>query len=239
MARILIVEDEEHIARGLRFNLAHEGHEVEVLPDGEQADRRMAREPAVDLVILDVMLPGLSGMDLCRSWRSRGVRCPILMLTARGFDREKVMGLQVGADDYVTKPFNLEELLARISSLLRRQAWQREEQPPGDMKVGALDVSFPRAEAMRDGESVHLTSLEWRMLRYLVESRGRVVGREELMEAVWGFAPGGATRTVDNFVMRLRRVIEPDPARPIHLMSVRGQGLRLDIGASEGSHSRP
>lgn len=236
MARILIVEDEAHIAQGLRYNLVAEGHEVEVVGDGEAADARIRGGESHDLIVLDVMLPGLSGIDLCRGWRTLGIRIPILMLTARGFDREKVLGLQVGADDYVTKPFNLEELLARISSLLRRQDWHREApaSPVSLVRIGSCDVDFDRGEVIREGEVMRLTALEQRLLRHLLEARGRIVGRDELMEAVWGFPSGGATRTIDNFVMRLRRLVEPDPARPVHLLSIRGQGLRLEVG-----HDRP
>lgn len=231
MARILIVEDEAHIAQGLRYNLVTEGHEVSVVVDGEAADQLIRGGDHPDLIVLDVMLPGLSGIDLCRGWRASGVRTPILMLTARGFDREKVLGLQVGADDYVTKPFNLEELLARISSLLRRQDWHRESpaEAVGVMRIGQCEVDFARGEVLRGDEQVRLTSLELRLLRHLVEAKGRIVGRDALMEAVWGFPSGGATRTIDNFVMRLRRLVEPDPARPVHLLSIRGQGLRLEV----------
>ncbi|MEB3300062.1 MAG: response regulator transcription factor [Candidatus Sericytochromatia bacterium] len=232
MARILIVEDEDHIAQGLRYNLVAEGHEVLLAGDGETADRLIREGDLPDLVVLDVMLPGLSGIDLCRGWRTLGIRTPILMLTARGFDKAKVEGLQVGADDYVTKPFNLEELLARVDSLLRREAWRREEASPvrGVQRIGCCEIDFERGEAWREGEPVRLTSLEFRMLRHLAEAGGRIVSRDELMAAVWGFPSAGATRTVDNFVMRLRRLIEPDPARPVHLLSLRGQGLRLEPG---------
>lgn len=229
MARILVVEDEEHIARGLKFNLELDGHSVEVVGDGMKAYRLVVeQERPYDLVVLDVMLPSLSGFDVCRGIRKREIYTPILMLTAKSFDKDKVLGLQVGADDYLTKPFNLEELLARISSLLRRRDWDRKRPAgPSELRFRDVHIDFERAESSIAGQPVKLTPIELRVMRCLAAAEGRVVTREELMEEAWQLSGPVNTRTVDNFIMRLRRLFEADPSHPRHILSVRGEGYRL------------
>lgn len=229
MARILVVEDESHIANGLKFNLELDGHQVDVIGDGQVAfDLLTSEQRAFDLLVLDVMLPSLSGFDVCRAVRKKGILLPILMLTAKNFDKDKVHGIQIGADDYVTKPFNLEELLARISGLLRRRSWDRSRtDAPAHLEFGNVQIDFERAEALVDGQLVKLTPIEFNIMRCFAERQGKVVSREELMEVAWGLQGPVNTRTVDNFIMRLRRVLEPDPAQPHHIQSVRGLGYRF------------
>ena len=229
MARILVVEDETHIANGLKFNLELDGHDVAVVGDGQVAYDMVATQQRVfDLLVLDVMLPSLSGFDVCRAIRKKGIFVPVLMLTAKNFDKDKVHGLQVGADDYVTKPFNLEELLARISGLLRRRDWDRGRSAgPVRLEFAQVILDFERVEASIAGVPAKLTSLEFAVMRCFAEHEGKVVSREELMEYAWGLEGPVNTRTVDNFIMRLRRILEPDPARPRHILSVRGLGYRF------------
>ncbi|MEB3187940.1 MAG: response regulator transcription factor [bacterium] len=231
MARVLVVEDEVNIARGLRFNLELEGHDVHVLHDGDQArEMLIARREPYDLLILDWMLPGLSGLDLCRGLRKHGLLMPVIMLTARDQSAHKIEGLMVGADDYVTKPFNIEELLARIETQLRRQRWHEQEPPSGkdqSLSFGQNVVDFERFEASHQGREVKLTSLEFQLLRYFAEHPGRVLSRQQLLEGAWGFSEAITLRTVDNFVLRLRKAFEDVPSKPRHFLSIRGAGYKF------------
>jgi DNA-binding response OmpR family regulator len=224
-----VVEDEDHIANGLKFNLELDGHAVEIVADGRKAyDVVTAGNRAYDLVVLDVMLPSLSGFDVCRGIRKQANYTPILILTAKSFDKDKIFGLQIGADDYMTKPFNLEELMARISALLRRRDWDR-RRPAGPSELCFRDVhiDFERAQTTIAGQAVKLTPIELKVMRALAAAEGRVVSREELMEVAWNLSGPVNTRTVDNFIMRLRRLFESDPTNPRHILSVRGEGYRL------------
>ena len=230
MARILVVEDEENLALGLRFNLEAEGHEVEIVGDGSEAARRLeAPEGRFALVILDLMLPGMSGLEVARRARAAGEYVPILILTAMGDVQDLVRGLEEGADDYLTKPFRLDELLARVRGLLRRRRWSRVDsgEPKHSVTIGEATVHFDRFELETRGGTVALTTREAGLLRALVEREGRALTRGELLEEVWGLRPDTRTRVVDNFIVRLRRYVEPDPARPRHILSVRGHGYRL------------
>lgn len=230
MANILLVEDEAHIANGLVFNLELEGHAVTLVSDGLEAKHLLVDERReYDLVILDLMLPGMSGLDLCRGIRKRGIFTPVLMLTARSQPKEKVEGLHLGADDYVTKPFNLEELLARVETLLRRARWQQPAAPAGEsvLSFGAARVDFDRFEATMGGEEIKLTPIEFQILKTFQEHEGKVLSREQLLEGAWGFTGPASTRTVDNFIMRLRRAFEADPSQPRHFLSVRGAGYKF------------
>jgi DNA-binding response OmpR family regulator len=223
MARILIVEDEPDIALGIELDLREEGYEVEVVRDGEEASR-IGRQPGWDLVLLDVMLPRKDGFDVCRDLRRAKVRTPILMLTAKAQEAEKIMGLDLGADDYVTKPFSPRELRARIRALLRRTA----PEEPGVERFGNCEVDFGRAELRRAGRTLDLTRLELNMLRLFLRNRGRVLARDRVIDEVWGSGVFVTDRVVDTHIVKLRRKIEPDPAAPRHIVSVRGLGYRFD-----------
>jgi DNA-binding response OmpR family regulator len=224
MIRILVVEDESGIALGLEDDLTMEGYDVEVVGDGVTAYRQ-ARTTAYDLILLDVMLPGKDGFDVCRELRRAGLRTPILMLTAKAQEAEKVMGLELGADDYVTKPFGTRELRARVKALLRRS---HPEPGPQSYRFGDVDVDFARGELRRSGQPVELTPIEFKLLALFVNARGRVLSRDQLLDGAWGPGMFASDRIVDNHIANLRKKIEPDAARPQYLRNVRGLGYRFD-----------
>ena len=223
MARILLVEDDRDIAMLLEDDLAAEGHQVEVVQDGETASCR-GREPGWDLIILDVMLPRRDGFDVCRDLRRAHVRTPIIILTAKTHEAEKILGLDLGADDYVTKPFSPRELRSRIRAVLRRFKGEEEDV----FQFGDVEVDFARAELRRCGEPVELTPLEFKLLKVFVHNRGRVLSRDQLIQDAWGGQTFVTERAVDGHIVELRRKIEEDPAQPRYLVSVRGLGYRLD-----------
>ena len=236
MPRILVVEDEAHLADGIRFNLELEGFEVETIPDGLVAVQRLAPEdggvdaPTLDLVLLDVMLPGLDGFQIVEQMRRAGNFTPVLMLTAKTLPEDVVQGLESGADDYLAKPFDLPVLLARVKGLIRRRDWTRNGGVSGALekaRIGDAEVDFHSFEIQRGGETLRLTLLEAMLLKLLVERRGKVVTKGEILEKVWNLDPETETRAVDNFVMRLRRHLGDDPRSPEHLQTVRGAGYRL------------
>ena len=234
MPRILVVEDEEHLAAGIRFNLELDGYEVETISDGLRALDRLAPaaeepgSPAVDLVLLDVMLPGLDGFQIVERMRQAGNFAPVLMLTARGLPGDVVQGLEAGADDYLPKPFDLPVLLARVKGLIRRRDWARgASEGPESARLGQAEVDFTRFELRRGGETVRLTLLEAMLLKLLVERRGQVVTKREILEKVWNLSPDTETRAVDNFVMRLRRYLEPEGSATQLIRTVRGVGYLL------------
>ncbi len=222
MTHILVVEDEPGIALGLEDDLKMEGYEVEVIGDGAVACRR-ARETAFDLILLDVMLPGKDGFEICRELRRAGLRMPILMLTARTQEAEKVMGLELGADDYVTKPFSTRELRARIKALLRRSGGPREPQTECYC-FGNVEVDFLRGELRNNGRAVELTPIEFKLLTLFIRSAGRILSRDRLLSGAWGADTFASDRIVDNHIANLRKKIEPDPANPRYLRNVRGLG---------------
>jgi DNA-binding response OmpR family regulator len=224
MPRLLIVEDEPGIALALEDDLTLEGYEVEVIHDGLAAAKR-AREAAFDAIVLDVMLPGKDGFEVCRELRRGGIRTPILMLTARAQEAEKVLGLEAGADDYVTKPFGVRELRARIAALLRRS---QAESAPALLRVGDAEVDFGRGEIRRRDDTVPLTPLEFRLLQTFVKARGRILTRAQLITEAWGPNTFVSDRVVDNHIGSLRKKLEPDAAEPRYLVNVRGLGYRLD-----------
>jgi two-component system alkaline phosphatase synthesis response regulator PhoP len=224
MTRILIVEDEPGIALGLEDDLKMEGYEVDVLADGNAACRRALDTP-YDLILLDVMLPGKDGFDVCRELRRRGFRSPILMLTAKSQEAEKVMGLELGADDYMTKPFGTRELRARIKVLLRRG---HEDSPMDIYSFDGLEVDFVRAELRKGGQAMELTPIEFKLLSVFIRSRGRVLTREQLLAGAWSPETFASDRVVDNHIANLRKKIEPDPTSPRYLRNVRGLGYRFD-----------
>ena len=236
MARVLVVEDEAHLADGIRFNLELEGYEVETIADGLTAVARLAPEgagpapPALDLVVLDVMLPGLDGFEIVQRMRQAGNFTAVLMLTAKSLPEDTVQGLEAGADDYLAKPFDLPVLLARVKGLIRRRDWTRTgggTGGPESARIGEAEADFRRFEVRRGGETFPLTLLEAMLLKLLVQHRGQVVSKGEILEKVWNLDPETETRAVDNFVMRLRRHLGEDPRSPTHLQTVRGAGYRL------------
>jgi len=223
MTSILVVEDDAGIALGLEDDLKLEGYDVEVARDGETALGR-AQEVRFDLIVLDIMLPRKDGFQVCRELRHAGMNAPIIMLTAKAQEAEKVLGLEMGADDYVTKPFSPIELRARIKAVLRRTA----ADAPQVYRFGDVEVDFGRCELSRKGAVVDLSSLEFKLLAAFIQHRGRVLSRDQLLDAVWGSGVHVTDRAVDNHVVDLRRKIEPDPAEPRFLKSVRGMGYRFD-----------
>ena len=253
MSRVLIVEDEAHLAKGLQFNLEAEGHSVEVAGDGEtaldrllgplsvgrQAKRQSAKREDFDAVVLDVMLPGRDGFSIAAELRAARNFVPVLMLTARGRPEDVLKGFASGADDYLPKPFELPILLARLQGLLRRREWlQMGTASPGnsrqtesnDHDVFRFDgraIDFAKLELRVNGNVIQLTLMEADLLRYLIRNRGQAVSRKAILEDVWGLHEDTDTRAIDNFIVRLRRYIEDDPAKPKHLLTVRGVGYRF------------
>jgi DNA-binding response OmpR family regulator len=224
MSVILVVEDEPAILRGLADNLKFESYDVLTAMDGE-AGYRIMKERKPDLVILDLMLPKLSGYEVCRKVRAEGVTTPILMLTARGEEGDRVLGLDLGADDYVTKPFSVRELMARVRALLRRS--QPPQKLPDELRFDDVVVDFRSYEARKEGRPLEMTRKEFSLLRLLAARAGEVVTRDELLNEVWGYEKFPTTRTVDNHIASLRTKLERDPAQPEHLRTVHGVGYKF------------
>jgi DNA-binding response OmpR family regulator len=223
MARILVVEDEPPLALGLEDDLKLEGYEVEVVRDGETASRR-AREQSFDLLILDVMLPHKDGFEVCRELRRAGLRTPVILLTAKTQESDKVLGLELGADDYVTKPFSPRELRARIKAALRRAAGEM----PEVYRFGDAEVNFARCELRRAGKAIEITPIEFKLLATFIRHRGHTLNRDKLLEAVWGQETFVTDRAVDTHITNLRKKIESKASEPQFLVSVRGMGYRFD-----------
>ncbi len=254
MSRILIVEDEAHLATGLQFNLQAEGHSVVIAGDGETAlEMLMGRRDEFDVLILDIMLPGIDGFAVANELRAKKNFIPVLMLTARSRPEDVLKGFAAGADDYVAKPFELPIFLARLQGLLRRREWMQhapgtgpsiaEDRNPAEVAAddsdgsaeefgifsfGGRTIDFGNLELRSSGTTTQLTVMEAELLRYLVRNRGRVVSRKSILEEVWGLREDTDTRAIDNFIVRLRRYIEKNPARPQHLLTVRGVGYRFE-----------
>ena len=229
--RLLVVEDEEHLAAGLKMNFELEGYGVDVATSARDARQALLTPEPYGAIVLDVMLPDIDGFELCRSLRKAGNYTPVVMLTARAAPEDRVLGLEVGADDYLVKPFELEELLARVRSVLRRRRWDRAGEVPARRTVefgaGRCVVDFDTYEVRVEGESRRLTRLELDLLAYFSENPGRVLSRDKLLERVWNLRNYPNTRTVDNFIVRLRRHFELDPQAPRHFLSIRGAGYRF------------
>lgn len=224
MKRILVIEDEPQMLLGLRDNLELEGYDVQTAADGDEGLHKAASS-APDLVILDIMLPKRNGFDVCRELRARNVSTPIVMLTARSAETDKVLGLELGADDYVTKPFSITELLARVRAVLRRANPQR---PTAEtVRIGDLDFDFRLHQARRGQTRVEFTAREFELLRYLVQHVGQVVTREQILNDVWGYEEYPTTRTIDNFVAKLRQKIEKAPHAPEHILTIHGSGYKF------------
>jgi DNA-binding response OmpR family regulator len=226
MPSVLIVEDEQHLAEGLRFNLEAEGYSVSVADDGEKG-LDAARRDGFDLIVLDVMLPGISGFDVASQLRADGRFMPILMLTARSRPEDVLKGFESGADDYLPKPFELPILIARIGGLLRRNQWNRRPQPSDSFRFAGKTIDFGNLELHAAGGTIPLTMMEANLLRYLVQHQGQAVSRKTMLEEVWGVREDTDTRAIDNFIVRLRKYIEDEPASPKHVLTVRGVGYKF------------
>jgi DNA-binding response OmpR family regulator len=223
--KILIIEDEQDLARGLEINLTREGYRVLKAASGE-AGVGLAIKENPNLIILDIMLPGMSGLDVCRALRHKGFTAPIIMLTAKSEEVDRVVGLEIGADDYVTKPFSVRELLARIHVQLRHQ-------PPRSSEILShycfddVDIDFEKCRTTRKGAALELTAKEYELLRLLIRCRGEVVGRERMLNELWGYEASPTTRTVDNHILKLRQKLEEDPANPRHILTIYGEGYKF------------
>ncbi|MEJ2200193.1 MAG: response regulator transcription factor [Desulfuromonadaceae bacterium] len=224
---LLLVEDEPGIARGLVFNLEEEGFQVVHVETGEEALDRVWDEH-FDLVVLDVMLPGISGLEVCKKIRRYDSRLPIIMLTARCEEQDRVSGLTTGADDYLTKPFSLDEFMLRIKGMLRRSSWYRPDSGLSrSYRFGRNEVNLKEQKALTPRGEIPLTELEVRMLRTFFQHEGETLSRAELLASVWGMAPDTETRTLDNFIVRMRKYFETDPSDPVHFLTLRGRGYRF------------
>jgi two-component system alkaline phosphatase synthesis response regulator PhoP len=224
--KVLLVEDEPGLILTLTDRLESEGFAVETAADGEIGERQ-AISGDFDLIILDVMLPKKNGLDVCRDLRRQNVSTPILMLTARGETIDKVLGLKLGADDYLTKPFEVLELLARIEALLRRSPQKNQNNQPETYNFGSISIDFRRAEVRKDGLPVELSALEFKLLQHLIEHRGKMLSRDELLDEVWGYDATPTTRTVDVHIAWLRQKLEPNPRRPQYIITVHGLGYKF------------
>ncbi len=228
--RVLLVEDDRNLQAALRYNLVAEGYAVEAVADGAQA-LKSAREAPPDVLVLDLMLPSIGGLEICKALRREGSTVPILMLTARDAEVDRVVGLEIGADDYVTKPFSVRELLARVSALLRRVDMLKsgEAEAPGErIAAGSLEIDVAARTASLNGKPLQLRPREFDLLAHMAARPHRVLSREQLLEVVWGFDYAGDTRTVDVHIRWLRMKIEDDPTNPRRLLTVRGAGYRFE-----------
>lgn len=226
MSKILVIEDEPVMQRGLKDNLEYEGYEVDLAGDGKAGLQKLLAN-SYDLALLDVMLPLVSGYDVCRTAREKGVRTPIIMLTSKGEEIDKVLGLELGADDYVTKPFSLRELLARVKAVLRRH--DRGSASGVVVLFGDVEIHFSTYNATRGGAELTMTPKEFDVLKFLWEHRNQTVTRDQLLTNVWGYDDSVSTRTVDNFIVRLRQKLEDDPAHPRHILTIHGAGYKLVV----------
>lgn len=230
---ILVVEDERHLAIGMKFNLEAEGYQVTTVGEGQAALRLIEEnQPEIDLIILDIMLPGLSGYMICESIRSRGSDVPILILSARTLSEDRTRGFDVGANQYLSKPFDLDELLSRVKNLLthnrrRHQVDRKAETEIETFEFAAARINFPQLELTVAGKGVQLTKREWELLQFFVENEGRLIPRQEILEKVWRMPGHIQTRAPDQFMLRLRKIFESDPTNPRHFLTVRDMGYRF------------
>ncbi len=225
MAHILVIEDEPEMQRGLRDNLEFEGYSVLAVGDGKKGLETI-RAKKFDLILLDVMLPGISGFDICKKIREEGITTPVILLTAKGEEVDKVLGLEFGADDYITKPFSLRELLARVKAVLRRTPSEKISAVK-KITIGLLEIDIENYTALKKGKSIAMTSKEFEIIRYLWQHQQQVISRDDLLKHVWGYDESISSRTVDNFVVKLRKNIEKDPSHPKHIVTIHGTGYKL------------
>lgn len=230
MKKILIIEDELKMIEGLKDNLEFEGYEVDTAMEGNSGLQKVLLNQ-YDLILLDVMLPGVSGFDICKSARKEGVNTPIILLTAKGEEIDKVLGLELGADDYITKPFSLRELLARIKTILRRALIGKEGSvEPEFTRIGNIKVNFKNCQALEGTNEIKMSYKEFGILHYLYMNAGKIIQRDDLMSDVWGIEYDISTRTVDNFILKLRQKIEVDPNNPKIILTVHGIGYKMILG---------
>jgi len=229
--RILVIEDDASILEGLVAALTSEGYVVDTASDGTQGWQK-AQSAQAELLVLDLMLPGMSGLEIAKKLRDTGSRVPIIMLTAKGDEDDRVLGLELGADDYMTKPFSVRELLARIRSVLRRSGAE-ESRSPALFQFGAIEVDFRRQRVRKDGEILEISAREFRLLAYLIEHRGEMLSREQLLNDIWGYDVYPTTRTVDNHIARLRKKVEEEPENPRWIQTVRGAGYLFETDPDE------
>lgn len=225
MKKILIIEDEPDLIKGLKLNLSDEGFSVDWAINGAEGLRK-AVEETPDLIILDIMLPEMDGLEVCRKLRQKNIDTPIIMLTAKGAEIDKVVGLEIGADDYMTKPFSVRELIARIKARLRHSETEKKAVPEL-YSFGDVEIDFARFKVRRKGKDLALTSLETDILRYFIVHRGEVVSRNDMLDKIWGYERYPTTRTIDNHILKLRKKIEDDPSHPRYIISVYGGGYRF------------
>ncbi len=223
--KILIIEDELDLVKGIKMNLVDEGYEVDYAINGKVGLEKGLKEKP-DLILLDIMLPGMDGLEICKELRRNKVDIPILMLTAKGEEIDKVIGLEIGADDYISKPFSIRELLARIKAHLRREN-RSVETVPGVFQLESMKIDFEHYKVIRKDDEIDLTSLEVDVLRYLISKEGKVVSRDDLLDKIWGYEKYPTTRTIDNHILKLRKKIETDPNHPRHILTVYGGGYRF------------
>jgi two-component system, OmpR family, alkaline phosphatase synthesis response regulator PhoP len=226
MNKILIIEDEESIRMALEDDFRLEDYDVDVASDGIEGLAK-AVNPDIDLIILDIMLPGMNGFEICKKLRSKGIRTPVIMLTAKGQEIDRVVGLEIGADDYVTKPFSPRELQARVKAVLRRVETNTDDKAENLFRSGGLEVNFRQYECRKNGKEVNLTVHEFELLKYLIKNSGKVINRDELLDEVWGKDVFVTPHTVDTHMANLRKKIEDDPSRPRFLISIRGVGYKF------------
>jgi DNA-binding response OmpR family regulator len=225
MKRILLIEDDPAIQKGLKISLEEEHYDVITTSDGMDG-YQMALKKYFDLIILDLMLPGKNGQEICRELRSSGNKTPIIMLTSRQEESDKVLGLELGADDYVTKPFSVRELLARIKALLRRTVPEEKKDQDG-VSFGSVEIHFKKQEATKNSHPIKLSVKEFKILRFFIDHEQEVISRDQLLDQVWGYDIFPTTRTVDTFILNLRKKIEDDPAHPKHLITIHGAGYKF------------
>ncbi|MBT3383254.1 MAG: response regulator transcription factor [Prolixibacteraceae bacterium] len=223
--KILIIEDEEDLVKGLKINLLDEGYKVDYSLDGKEGlSKALSEKP--DLILLDIMLPGMNGLEICKELRRKNMDIPILMLTAKGEEIDKVIGLEMGADDYISKPFSIRELLARIKAHLRREKRDQKDIPE-KIELGHVVLDFSHLKIIKKNKEVYLTFMEAEILKYLISKKGKIVTRNNLLDNVWGYERFPTTRTIDNHILKLRKKIEEDPNHPKHILTVYGGGYRF------------